>query len=170
MIDPEYKKITQALNYITRESMDGEINYMKALKLLYLAERLHLRKYGRLITNDHLVAMKKGTLGSQARDIAIQSEHLPYVVYQYSEDKLIRDVENYSIKVNNDEVDRLSETDVECLERICPGTAVIDKRFRCVHLYFDGVVFIECFEGSRNLFRSFRLCFQSTDKGALLQI
>jgi len=117
MENPDYKKITQVLNYIA-EKQGGAVDYMKALKLLYLADRLHLRKYGRLITDDRLVAMKNGTLGSQAKDIATQSDFLPYVVYEYVENKLKRDIETYTISTNNKERDQISETDLECVDNV----------------------------------------------------
>jgi hypothetical protein len=117
MIRPDYKKIIQVLNYIA-EKEGGEINYLKALKLLYLADRLHLRKYGRLITDDRLVAMKNGTLGSQAKDIILKNESLPHIVYEYAEDKLKRDLEKYTIESNFKDKDSLSQTDVECVDKV----------------------------------------------------
>jgi len=117
MSKPDYKKITQALNYVA-DKEGGEVNYMKALKLLYLADRLHLRKYGRLISDDNLVAMKNGTLGSQARDIVLKNDSLPHVVYQYSEGRLKRDLDRFSIGANDKATDSLSETDMECLDTV----------------------------------------------------
>jgi len=117
MENPDYKKITQILNYIA-EKQGGKVDYMKALKLLYLADRLHLRKYGRLITDDRLIAMTHGTLGSQAKDIAVKSDFLPHVVYQYVDDKLKRDSKEYTIAVNNKERDQISETDFECVDKV----------------------------------------------------
>lgn len=114
---PDYKKITQVLNYIA-EKEGGEVNYMKALKLLYFADRLHLRKYGRLITDDRLVAMNKGTLGSQARDIILKNEVLPYNVFEYSKDKLKRDLKKYTIGPNFKDKSSLSKTDIECVDKV----------------------------------------------------
>ena len=125
MNKPDYKKITQALNYIA-EREGGKINYMKALKLSYLADRLHLRKYGRLITNDRLVAMKNGTLGSQAKDIVSKNKALPYEAYHYSENKLKRDLDKFTIESNYKNKDRLSETDIECIDRVI--SVVGDKK------------------------------------------
>ena len=117
MIMPDYKKITQALNYIAGKE-GGEINYMKALKLLYLADRLHLRKYGRLITDDRLVAMENGTLGSQAKDIALKKESLSHEAYEYSEGRLKRDLDKYTIGKKYDGKESLSETDIECIDNV----------------------------------------------------
>jgi len=64
-----YTKATQALNFFAIKN-GGEINKMKALKLLYFAERYHLRKYGRLITNDTYYAMEYGPVASVAKTLS----------------------------------------------------------------------------------------------------
>lgn len=116
MNKPDYKKITQALSYIAGKN-GGAINYMKAIKLVYLSDRLHLRKYGRLITNDQMVGMKNGTVGSQTKDVAtLNGDFLPYSAYQYAEDNLVKD--NFIIKTQRKTMEDLSETDIECLDVI----------------------------------------------------
>ena len=117
MNKPEYKKITQSLNYIASK-YGGKVNYMKALKLLYFSERLHLREYGRLITDDNLVAMKNGTLGSQSKNIATLSDFLPYVAYKYAENKLKRGG-RFEIEANSPERSELSDSDTECIDKVC---------------------------------------------------
>jgi len=66
------RKTTQALNYFAIKA-GGTINRMKAIKLVYLADRYHLRKYCRLITNDIYFAMDNGPVASGVKDIAEQS-------------------------------------------------------------------------------------------------
>ncbi len=46
------------------------MNKMKAIKLLWLADRLHLRLYGRPVLTDHYVAMKFGPVQSGVKDLA----------------------------------------------------------------------------------------------------
>jgi hypothetical protein len=67
-----YKKATQAVNYFAQRS-GGIINKMKAIKLIYFADRYHLRKYGRPITNDEYLAMDYGLVSSGVKDIAEMS-------------------------------------------------------------------------------------------------
>jgi uncharacterized phage-associated protein len=67
--DCDFEKITQILNFFAIKS-GGTINKMKALKLLYFSDRYHLRKYGRLISNDNYMAMENGPVPSTAKDIA----------------------------------------------------------------------------------------------------
>lgn len=65
----DYRKATQILNLFALQE-GGQINKMKALKLIHLSDRYHLRKYGRLITNDTYFAMKNGAVASATKDIA----------------------------------------------------------------------------------------------------
>jgi len=78
-----YKKTTQSLNYFAREAGQS-INKMKALKLIYFADRYHLRKFGRPITNDEYFAMRLGPVASGAKDIAEGSISLPDQESQYA--------------------------------------------------------------------------------------
>lgn len=64
-----YRKAVQCLNYLA-EKGGGHINKMKAIKLLWLADRLHLRLYGRPILDDQYVAMKFGPVQSGVKDLA----------------------------------------------------------------------------------------------------
>lgn len=52
----DYRKTTQALNFFAVKN-GGHINKMRSIKLIYFADRFHLRKYGRPITNDEYFAM-----------------------------------------------------------------------------------------------------------------
>lgn len=67
-----YKKATQALNFFAVKD-GGIINKMKALKLIWLSERYHLRKYGKLIFNDSYFALKNGAVASATKDLAYDS-------------------------------------------------------------------------------------------------
>jgi len=64
-----HRKATQVLNFFARQS-GGEINKLKALKLIFLADRYHLRRYGRPITGDEYFAMPYGPVASGAKDLA----------------------------------------------------------------------------------------------------
>lgn len=83
-LDFNYKKATQALNYFARKK-GGSIDTLMAIKLVWLADRLHLRKYGRFITNDKYYAMKLGPVGSGTYNIIKDSSNF-----------LDREILNYS--------------------------------------------------------------------------
>jgi uncharacterized phage-associated protein len=63
-----YKKAVQSLNYFALKD-GGSLNKMKALKLIYFADRYHLRKYGRPITNDTYFALTYGPVASACRNL-----------------------------------------------------------------------------------------------------
>lgn len=67
-----YRKTVQALNYFA-ELSGGELNKMKALKLIWLSDKLHLLLHGRPITGDCYYAMKNGPVASFTKDILEQN-------------------------------------------------------------------------------------------------
>ncbi len=116
LLDFDYKKATQAINYLAVKE-GGKINKMKAIKLIYFAERYHLRQYGRLITNDRYVAMKLGPVGSTIRDIIDSSVILDEQDKDYSKMYISQTENPYVIKsINNVDKELFSETDIEALE------------------------------------------------------
>lgn len=80
-----YKKATQALNFFASKS-GGEIDTLMAIKLVWLADRLHLRTYGRSITNDQYFAMKLGPVASSTYNIIKKSQFLSAEEIKYSDE------------------------------------------------------------------------------------
>lgn len=119
-----YKKATQALNYLARKK-DGKINKMKAIKLIYLADRLHLRKYGRLIVGDIYWAMKLGPVGSRAKRAAELDVPESFLSYTEKYIQPADDKKQSFISLKPVDTDLFSETDLECLESVY--TAFGDK-------------------------------------------
>ena len=81
------RKSTQALNYFARLSARGApqpLNKMKALKLLFFADRYHLRKYGRPVSDCAYFAMKNGPVASEAKNIAEENAHLRPAARSYA--------------------------------------------------------------------------------------
>ncbi len=118
--ETSYKKATQALNFFACKK-GGKINKMKAIKLIYLADRLHLRKYGRPIVNDRYLAMKYGPVGSRIKNIA-ELSHIPVEVGFYAK-KYIKPVTVYKkndsfLSVKKGDFSVFSDTDIECLESV----------------------------------------------------
>ena len=75
MLEFDYKKATQAINYLAKKE-GGQIDKLKLIKLVYFADRYHLRRYGRPIINDTYFAMPLGPVGSSVKDIAELSDFL----------------------------------------------------------------------------------------------
>jgi hypothetical protein len=59
--------IIETLYYILHKI--GEADRVKLTKLIYLADKYHLIRYGRTITNDDYYAMKYGPAGTTLKDI-----------------------------------------------------------------------------------------------------
>jgi uncharacterized phage-associated protein len=111
-----HKKATQALNYLAYKA-GGRINKMKAVKLVFLADRYHLRKYGRLVTNDNYVAMKLGPVPSRVLDIAESDIYLSEDYKDYASNYIKaldggRQVES----IGSVDESFFSESDIEALE------------------------------------------------------
>lgn len=122
MITSTCKKTTQAINYFARKK-EGQINKMKAIKLIYLADRYHLRKYGRPIVGDTYWAMKLGPVGSYTLNVADLSEvNLDGDCLKYSREYLSHpknDSKNQEILSRKEvEMGVFSQTDIEAFERI----------------------------------------------------
>ena len=75
LLEFDYKKATQAINFLIRKE-GGQIDKLKLIKLVYLADRYHLRRYGRPMVNDPYLAMTYGPVGSSVKDIAELSDFL----------------------------------------------------------------------------------------------
>ena len=63
----ETSKIIEALHYILHKIKIAD--KIKIIKLIYLADKYHLVRYGRTITNDDYYAMEYGPVGSTVKDV-----------------------------------------------------------------------------------------------------
>jgi uncharacterized phage-associated protein len=88
-----HRKATQALNFLAGKA-GGQINKMKALKLVFFADRYHLRQYGRPITNDEYLAMEYGPVPSGCKDLAEMSDFLDKHERSYAE-RFLKPVSQY---------------------------------------------------------------------------
>ncbi|MBT3198359.1 MAG: SocA family protein [Phycisphaerales bacterium] len=71
----KFDKALQAAAYILRRESSHAMNYMRLLKILYIADRESLRQTGRPITGDRIAAMERGPVLSELLDL-IKGEHL----------------------------------------------------------------------------------------------
>ena len=71
------RKAAQAAARLINHS-GGEMNYLALMKLLYLADRQALIRFGKSITGDRVVAMKHGPVLSRIYDlVSRKKQHLP---------------------------------------------------------------------------------------------
>lgn len=111
----DYRKATQCLNYFALKAGES-VDKLRVLKLIYFADRYHLRKYGRLITNDIYFAMELGPVASSTKDIAEKSEFLDETESKYTNEYL-RTRPQHKLESNKPvDIDVFSESDIEALD------------------------------------------------------
>jgi uncharacterized phage-associated protein len=116
LLEFDYKKATQAINYLTKRE-GGQIGKLKLIKLVYLADRYHLRRYGRPVINDAYLAMQLGPVGSSVKDIAEFSDFLDEGERSYATKYLARGGEANTV-VSRTDVDEsiFSKSELEALD------------------------------------------------------
>ncbi len=118
------KKIIQALAYIAFQQPEHKVNSMKAYKLLWLADRYHLRQTGRTITGDSFYALPHGVVPSDAKNVV---EHQPTHIPNDTEycDQYIQRVGKYGYKaVTEPDLMVFSDSDQDALDKVlrCYGS------------------------------------------------
>jgi uncharacterized phage-associated protein len=109
-----HRKSTQSLNYFALQA-GGSINKLKALKLLFFADRYHLRKYGRPVSECVYFAMKHGPVASEAKNVAEENRGLSDAALNYSR-KFVRKEDDYEYSTVAEVDDSvLSDSDREAL-------------------------------------------------------
>ena len=106
-------RAAQMAAYLLLKS-DGQMAYIRLLKLLYLAERRAMARWGDSISGDHFVSMPKGPVLSQTYDlIKGDSSDSPW-------NTLIKGERNYEVSVLDgigiDDLDELSKAELDILQ------------------------------------------------------
>lgn len=115
----EYKKITQVVNYLLRKDSINKLDEYKLVKLVWAADRFHLRNYAKLVTGDRYFAMAKGPVGSSTKDVIEFNEDYMKLDTLYLEKFIRKQSTNGSTtieSVDSPDMDELSRTDVEALD------------------------------------------------------
>lgn len=114
------RKSAQASAFLLHKA-GGSLPLLKLIKLLYLAERLSLQRYGDTITGDQFVAMPHGPVLSKTLDLINGFEQSK----QGGWETWISDRANHSVSLKDrsmirsaDDLLALSETDLECLDAV----------------------------------------------------
>jgi len=117
MLGFNYKKAVQALDLLAIKA-GGTLNKMKAIKIIWLSDRMHLRKYGRTITGDEYFAMKNGPVPSGTKDILQHSDFLSDTAKDYASEYITEvDVYNYKSLIAP-EMDEFSDSDLDIIETV----------------------------------------------------
>lgn len=145
-MEPSYKKITQVINYLLRkDASSSSMPELKVIKLVWAADRYHLRKYARTVSGDQYYAMNNGPVGSMTKDIAEFScqstfQCLNDSAFQYLAAYIKYEKNNQNAQLSSvNEVDKneLSETDFEALDFAWDnfGKYAYNNLIEITHLY-----------------------------------
>lgn len=105
----------EAILYIAQQSKSPTFHHIS--KLLYFADRKHLKNYGRFICGDDYVAMKHGPVPSMVYDMLKEAKRdVSYIQFEGLADAFT--VENgYRVKpLRGPDLEWLSDSDLECLD------------------------------------------------------
>ncbi len=109
----KFDKALQAAAYLLRREVTHQMNYMRLLKVLYVADRESLRRTGRPITGDAVAALERGPVLSEVFDL-IKGSHLRSPDWSNFIQKTSYDVR----LVQEPGVANLSRFEVELLEQV----------------------------------------------------
>jgi uncharacterized phage-associated protein len=118
LISDEVVKITQSLGFLLSLDENHRMNKLKLVKLIWAADRYHIRKYGRTVTDTEYFALAHGPVSSLTLDVidndevALYPEDISYIsehITPWESNK------NEIVLYNKTEDDYLSETDKEAL-------------------------------------------------------
>ncbi len=119
VVSDEVIKITQSLGLLLSLDDNHRMNKLKIVKLIWAADRYHLRKYGRTVTDTEYFALPHGPVSSLTLDVidndevALYEEDISFIarhITPWENDK------NQIVLYNETEDDYLSETDKEALQ------------------------------------------------------
>lgn len=114
----DVRVIVQALYYISRK-LNRKIDKVSAIKLLFFADRYHLRKYFKSITEDVYYAMEMGPVASGVKELISPNGYSDLDKNEKGYfDSYLRMVDVYTyeaVKIDKD-LNMLSETEIEALD------------------------------------------------------
>lgn len=119
------RKAIEAILYLVPRV--SECDVYGICKLLYIADKASLEKYGRFVFGESYVAMQRGATPSKAYDLLKRARHHPVGGLQVEG--------NQVIALREPDLGCLSESDIECLDQIISafGKAPYHVRAREAH-------------------------------------
>ena len=101
-------KAIETILYLAQKVSDADVYGI--CKLLYLVDKTSLEKYGRFVFGESYFAMEEGSTPSHAYDLLKEVGELPIDELKVEGTQVIPS--------RSPDLDRLSESDIECLEQI----------------------------------------------------
>lgn len=133
----------------------GDATKIKVIKLIFLADKYHLIRYGRTVTGDDYYAMEHGPVGSTVKDVLEFNRFtLADNEYVYAA-KLFDKIDEKTLKakseVSSGDLEMLSESDIEALDFIIEkfGKMTASELRHYTHRYPEWEQYRELFENNQ---------------------
>jgi len=112
----DWRKAIAATSYLAEKT--GDTLYI-VMKMMYLADKAHLDRYGRFIAGDWYVAMEKGPVPSETYKLLSALRDGEAADNTEGAAKQIKVLKDQSIvSIGRENYDELSDSDIECLDAI----------------------------------------------------
>ena len=119
------RKAAQVVAYLANKSQNARLNILKAIKLVYLADRESLQRSGFPILDDERVSMPQGPVNSMTLRL-VNGE-----IEDAGWSELIEDRANYELAITDAgktcEWDELSDAEIACLDKVWQDFGHMDK-------------------------------------------
>lgn len=121
-------KTINMLGYFAQRQGGEAMNCMKAYKLIWLADRYHLRQFGRTITGDRYFAMQRGLVPSDTKNIVEGENPRRITDDDLDRTSIKHNKESFSYQFVSDiDQDVFSESDREVLDLIWNTYGMLDQ-------------------------------------------
>lgn len=120
------RKIIQALTYLAGKEPDMVMDKMKAFKLLWLADRYHLRQTGRTITGDAYYAMPYGIVPSDAKCILDNAKTKLRNPKGYKEKYIANKGTHEYMALTDADLQVFSDSDQDALDKVYEAFGAMD--------------------------------------------
>ena len=112
------RKIIQALTYLASKEEDKVMDNMKAYKLLWLADRYHLRQTGKTITGDAYYAMPYGIVPSDTKCVLENAKTKLRNPKGYKEQFIANKGPHEFMALTDADLQVFSDSDQEALDKV----------------------------------------------------
>lgn len=134
------ERIVQVLDYLASKLVGKRLSKLNALKLVYLADRFHLRKYGMPIVRDEYFAMNFGPVASNTKKMIERIEKDPAITEFISVEKGSRPTAcgrdfMYITSKRKPNMEQLSKTEVQALNVALSQWPLHDDLVGFTHLF-----------------------------------
>jgi uncharacterized phage-associated protein len=112
------RKIVTILNYLSTKLVS--LDKLKAVKLLYFIDKLHLLEYGRFVTDDVYIKMKYGPVPTRILDIINDSDNLFNDDKKYLNKYINIDSNNFKniTSKKSPDLNELSKSEIKIIDKV----------------------------------------------------